>query len=449
MTTKVDTVSDAVAGMQGDWQLIADLLGGTRAMRAAGERYLPKRPMEEASDYAARLGGATLFPALAETIKRLVGRVFSEPVGVNDDVPAWIAEEVLPDVDRQGRNLHVFAKEWFDEALSYGVSHVLVESPRADGVRTRADQRAAGLRPYLIRIHPERMLGWRETDGQLTQVRIRFDRTEDAGQFGTRRIEQVRVYEIGRVQTWEKNGEGEWALVDDIATGLPRIPLIALYTQRTGMLTATPPLRELAHLNVKHWRMQSSNDTLIDTASVPILALSGVQDGDDVLIGAKHAVRLPPGAAMQYVEHSGAAIEAGRRALLDLVEEMRQAGAKLLQPVEGNRTATEAREDASNDNSTLGGMATQLQDTLNDVLDLIAEYRGEAAGGTVQLNPNLDPELDTATAITDLLGLYREGIVSRPTVFEAAKRFGRVPDTVIWEDEQTLIGEDGPALGAL
>lgn len=446
MGMKVDTVSDAVAAMQPDWQLITDLLGGTKAMRAAGVRYLPKRAMEEQSDYDARLSAATLFPAFAETITRMVGRVFSEPVTPNDDVPEWITGEVLPDVDRQGRNLHVWAKEWFREALALGLSHCLVEAPRAEGVRTRADQRRAGVRPYLIRISPDRVLGWREMEGVLTQVRIKFWRSEDDGEFGTRTIEQVRVYEIGRVRTYEKDAEGNWAAVDDVLTGLERIPLITLYTQRSGMLTATPPLRELAHLNAKHWRMQSGNDTLIDTASVPILSMAGVQEGDDVIIGAKHAVRLPTGASLQYVEHSGAAIESGRKALLDLVEEMRQAGAKLLQPAEGNRTATEAREDAANDNSQLGGMASQLQDTLVDVLDLVAEYRGQDAGGTVQLHPNLDPELDTATAMQDLLAMYRDGIVSRPTVFEAAKRFGRLPEALLWEEEQQRMAEDGPGM---
>jgi hypothetical protein len=443
MTTNVATPSNAVAAMQGDWQLVTDLLGGTRAMRAAGLTYLPKRPLEEQSDYDARLSAATLFPALRETLARMVGRVFSEPLTPNDDVPGWIAGEVLPDVDMQGRNLHVWAKEWFAEALALGMSHCLVEAPKAEGVRTRADQRRAGVRPYLIRISPQRVLGWRESGGKLTQLRVRFDRTEDDGEFGTKTVKQVRVYEIGKVRVFEQHKD-DWIQIDEIATGLARIPLVTLYTHRTDFMVAEPPLRELAYLNAKHWRMQSSNDTLIDTASVPILSISGVQDGDDVVIGAKHAVRLPAGASMSYVEHSGAAIEAGRQALLDLVEEMRQAGAKLLQPAEGNRTATEAREDAASDNSQLGGMASQLQDTLVDVLDLVAEYRGQEKGGTVQLNPNLDPELDTATAMQDLLAMYRDGIVSRSTVFDAAKRFGRLPEALEWEDEQARIGEEGP-----
>lgn len=440
MSNDVNALSDQVRAMQPGWKLMDDLMGGTGSLRAAGRAYLPQRPLEADEDYQARLDSATLFPALSETLRRLVGRVFSEPITIGDDVPDWINAEVLPDVDLQGRNLHVFAKEWFEQALRYGLSHCLIDSPLAHGVRTLAEQRKAGLRPYLIRIEPSRVLGWREKNGNLEQVRIRFERTEPEGEFGTKTIEQVRVYEPWYVRVYERSRDG-WHLVEAIETGFERIPLVTLYTNRTGLLMADPPLRELAWLNAKHWRMQSGNESLIDTASVPILSLTGVDEGDAVIIGAKHSVRLPAGADIKYVEHSGAAIEAGRRALLDLVDEMRQAGAKLLRPAEGARTATEAREDAASDNSHLGGMASALQDTLNDVLDLVAEYRGADSGGHVRVNPNLDPDVDSTQAINDVLALYRDGIISRATVFEAAKRLGRVPDTLEWEDEQARIGD--------
>lgn len=444
MPITVDQRSPESAAMMFAWQVIDDLLGGTDAMRAAGERYLPKRPLEEASDYAARLKAATLLPAFAETIKRLVGRVFAEPMLIGDDVLPWIASEVLPDVDRQGRNLHVFAREWFDEALGYGLSHCIVDSPRADGVRTRADQREANLRPYLIRIHPRRVLGWKVAEGKLVQLRVSFERVEDDGEFGQRTVAQVRVYEPGRVRTFEAKGkDGTYVLVDDMTTGLGRIPLITLYTRRTGMLTAAPPLLELAHLNVKHWRAQSSSDTLIDTASVPILSISGAQEGDKIVIGAKHAVKLPTGATMGYVEHSGAAISAGRDALKDLVDDMRRAGAKLLQPADATKTATESREDAASDNSELGGMATQLQDTLVDLLDLIAEYRGDDAGGTVELRPNLDPDPTPANTLTALIGLRNAGALSDETLFGEAQRRGLVAGDITWMDEAARIAAQG------
>lgn len=445
MAVKVNATSPEAQLMAADWTLIDDLMGGTKTMRAAGQTYLPQRPLEDANDYADRLRLAALLPAYAETIQRMTGRIFADSMVLDEDIPGWIVNDVLPDIDRQGRNLHVFAREWFHEALAYGLSHCIVESPQVAGVRTQAEQKAARVRPYAIRIHPRRVLGWREADGELIQVRISFVRTEAEGEWGTRSIPQVRVYEPGLVRTYEQPNEKEdtWVLVDEVQTGLPRIPLITLYTHRTGMLTGKPPLLELATLNTRHWRLQSSNDTLIDTASVPLLSITGVDDGDDVIIGAKHAVRLPQGASMQYVEHSGAAIGAGRQALVDLVEDMRRAGAKMLQPANQSKTATEAREDAAADNSALGGMATQLQDTLIDLLDLIAEYRGADRGGTLQLRPNLDPDPSPADTLTALINLRNAGTLSDQTLFGEAQRRGLVASDIEWEDEAERISAQG------
>ncbi len=244
--------SEASAAIAANCALIDDLRGGTAAMRAAARRHMPQRRLESDEEYRTRLSTATLFPALAETIKRMVGRVFAAPLQV-EGAPDWIESEVLPDVDRQGRNLHVWAREWFDLALSYGLVHVIVDSPPAAGA-TVAQQRAAGIRPYLVTVRPQDVLGWREENGMLTQLRISRVRVESDGDYGERTIEQIRVYSIGRVDIWERDSEGKWQQVDSVQMGLRRISVITLYTQRTGFMTGVPPLRELAHLNVKHCR---------------------------------------------------------------------------------------------------------------------------------------------------------------------------------------------------
>ena len=37
------------------------------------------------------------------------------------NVAGWIKDDVLTDVDLQGHNMDVFAKDWFEEALRYGL----------------------------------------------------------------------------------------------------------------------------------------------------------------------------------------------------------------------------------------------------------------------------------------------------------------------------------------
>lgn len=435
----VNALSETVTNLLVDWEMVETLDQGTRAMREAGELYLPKRALEEPADYMRRLNTATLFPAFSETLNTLSGRVFAKPVQVGEDVPRWVRDEVLPNVDRQGRNFHVFAYSAFREALKYGLCHVLVDSPRVEGVRSREDQRRAGIRPYLIQINPRRVLGWREQEGKLTQLRVRFFRDEYDEDFGQRKVEQIRVYQPGRTRVYEQSKDG-WAQVDDIPTGMDQIPVATIYTNRTGFMAATPALRELAYLNVKHWQQQSSADALLDTASVPILTLIGADSDQQIVIGGKYALRLPRDADMKFVEHSGAAIGAGRDALAALKDEMRQAGAKLLAPQgAGGKTATEASEDAARENSSLGQMAQNLEDTLDHILDLVAAWRGEASGGTVTVQPNLDPDWAPAESMGVLLNMRNAGALSDATLFREAQRRGMVSDEVEWEDEQARI----------
>ena len=63
-----------------------------------------------------------------------------------------------------------------------------------------------------------------------------------------------------------------------------------------------------------------------------MLMISGIDDDTfELKVGTSSATKLPKDGNMKWVEHSGKAIEAGRTALHDLVDDMRLSGAKLLQ----------------------------------------------------------------------------------------------------------------------
>lgn len=436
-------------GLDEDLDLIDHLVGGTRKMREAGKRYLPQRAMEENKDYEKRLIVSTLFPAFTETLSVMTGRVFADPIQYGDNVPKWMLDEVLVDVDKQGRNLHVFAREWFLTALTYGLSHVLVDSPPAEGQQTVEQARAAGIRPYLVHIKPRQVLGFRAQNGILSQLRVKFLREADDGEFGSKQTEEVRIYTVDvdrvNVRVLTKDG-ANWQEGDPQVINQSRIPLVTFYTGRTGLMTAAPPLRELAYLNQKHWVMQSGHDELVVTAQVPILFMRGITDGDKVVIGSKSAIRSDsPTAEMRYIEHTGAAIKSGREALEALKDEMRQSGAKLLVPQGVTKTATQAEEEANRENSALGSMAQDFEDALDDLLDTIAAWRGETDGGSAKLRPNLDPDMAPADSMRVVLEMRRDGVLSDKTSFEEGRRRGFVSDEVTWEDEQARIEAQGPS----
>ena len=72
----VDTASSEVTEMAGNIELAKALLGGTSAMRAAGETYLPRWPNEDQTAYTCRLKVSTLFPAYKRTVATLAGKPF-------------------------------------------------------------------------------------------------------------------------------------------------------------------------------------------------------------------------------------------------------------------------------------------------------------------------------------------------------------------------------------
>lgn len=433
----VNTPSAEATTFENDWALYDGLLGGTSAMRKAGEKFLPKRPMETRDDYNARLSIATLFPAYSETISNMTGRVFAKPITFDDSVPKWIVDEVVPDIDLQGRNFQSFFADTFAQALGYGMSFVLIDSPIAQSMRSLADQQAAKVRPYAVQIGPRRILGWQvDNTGILVQVRVSFERTI-VGPWETQVVPQIRVFERGKVSVFEQTSDKkEWFKVSEVAMPLSRIPIIPIYTARVGLFQSVAPLRELAFLNAKHWRMQSGNDAMVETASVPILAIIGVESTDPIIIGAKNAVSIPLNGDMKYVEHTGKAIEAGRVALDALKTEMRQAGAKMLEQSQTIKIAAQADEESKHANSRLAGIVKTFQDALNDVLDLIAEWRKESTGGTCQTNPNLDSDLQSIESMNVLMQMRNGNGLSEQTVFDEAQRRGMLSDTLTWEIEQ-------------
>lgn len=450
---KVDHTSDEVKEMTPDWELVDALWGGTRAMRQCGTKFLPQRTMETDKDYQNRLKVATLFPAFSETVEGMAGRVFAEDLVHGDDIPDWIRSEVLEDCDLAGNNVDVFAMRWFTLALRRGHALVLVDSPRSNAtVRTLSEQQAAGLRPYYVLIDPKRVLGWIVgANGNLEQIRIRFWR-EERHDFHTKMIEQIRVYEPGRCRIFEKNARQEWMETEQFPVAIKDvIPIVPFYTKGTGVMLSEPPLRELAYLNAKHWAQQSSNDSLIETASVPILALMGVDlgEGNEVIIGAKHALNLPIGAEVKYVEHTGAAIGAGRTALQDLKDEMRQAGAKLLMPLTAAaKTATEAGEDNARENSLLGRMSKGLDDALAQLLVMTRRWREASAdeAGSLNTKPNLSPDPVPHETMKTVLEMRREELVSSQTAFEKGQELGFIPEDIKWEDEQARIATERPVV---
>lgn len=437
----------AVEAMCKDWAIVAPLMGGTTAMRDAGKALLPQYPAEEDDTYKARLAVSTLLPAYSETVANMTSRVFAKPLQVLEDVPEAISA-LLPDVDLSGNDLNNWAVEFFRAGLSQGLCHAFVEVPRADGLRTKADEKAAGIRPYLVMVKPELVLGWRYDGNRLVQVRFLESVEEPADEFTAVKVQQIRVLEPGSWRVFRANDKGQWTLHDEGATSLTEIPWATFYAGRTGRMTARPPLLELAHMNVKHWQSQSDQDNLLHIARVPLLFMFTDDEDFALTISAGKATRMPAGGDAKYVEHTGAAIGAGRQSLQDLVDEMQMAGAKLLRKdQQASKTAAQANEEAAQELSPLARMAGHCADTIAVLLQRMADYLGLPEGGRVEIRGNFEADYAPEVSLPALVAMANAGKLSDETLYTEMQRRGVIAAGSDWEAEKARIEEQGPALG--
>lgn len=453
-TTSVNERSKEVTTLSASWAMVTALLGGTSAMRVKRQTYLPKWPKEDDDAYNDRLAKSTLFPAFKRTVLTLASRPFSKSITLSEDMDSAI-KEYMDDVDLQGNNIDVFMAETFKLQTAYGFVGILVEHPkRPSDARTREDDKKLNMRPYLVRVHAENVLGWRTiTDGgsvKLSQLRLLEFVEENDGEFGTKLVEQVRVLERGSWRVYRTTTGGGWAIFDEGVTTLKEIPFVALYGERIGFMQSKPPLLELAHLNVKHWQQQSDQDNLMHVVRVPILTARAVGSEFSLVVGSSACVSLgdAPTAELAYVEHTGQAIGAGKTQLDDLKEEMRQSGAELLVLRPGPATATEVASDNAVGMCTLQEMTMTTEDGLNQALVFMGQYIGTEKVGKATLFKDFGAATLAEASASLLVGLKNAGGISGETLFAELKRRGILASDVDWEEEQQRIESEGPPPGS-
>jgi hypothetical protein len=457
MALAVNDPNDEIKALRELWAVLDALDGGTPAMRQAKTSLLPKWPNEENEAYAARLATATLFPAWKRTVSVMAGKPFSKALTLKD-ADARI-EQWAENIDLQGNSLHVFAADGFREAVGYGLGGILVDYPRASsgGTRTVAQVEAAGERPYWVRYRHGQILGWKTESRsgavRLTQLRLLESFEEEDGEFGTKHVPQVRVLRPGYWsvyrQTTDARQKTSWVLAESGATSLTEIPFVPTYGQRVAFMVGEPPLLDVAYLNVKHWQSQSDQDTILHVARVPILAIIGADEQSQLTVGASSAVKIPVGGDMKFVEHTGAAIQAGAEALKDLEDQMIQAGAELLVKKPGDRSATESANDAEGNKSDLQRMAENYEDALDQALMFTAAYARLSRPGNVKLYDGYGEATLGDASSTLIKDLWMAGFMTRGTAAAELKRRGELAPEFDADAEAAGVAEEGPPLGAL
>lgn len=438
-------LSAIVEEMSADWAMVDALMEGTQAMREGAKAWLPQWPRESEEGYQARLKTAVLHPVFKRTVLVNAARPFSKPITLGDKTPANVIEWT-GDIDLEGTNLAAFAVQRMGECLSKGLTGVLIDFPKATEIRTQAEEKSAGVRPYCVHYPANSILGWKTAKGsdgkQLSQLRLLEFIEADAGEFGTKTVEQVRLLTPGAWSTYQEDEKDKeiWNEIESGVTSLNFIPFVFFYGIRKAFGVGCSPLRDLAYQNIEHWQSACDQQTILHVARVPIL-FAKLMDAAEITVGAGGAACSENEKSdLKYVEHSGAAIDAGKESLIDLQDRMRATGAELISLDTAYTTATQVSSDSEATKSLMQQICENFEESLQLCLDYMSAWVSGEKTSEVELYK------DFGTAVSEdpgtLSSAANGGTISKQTHFEELQRRDVVSADRTWDEEKLRLGQE-------
>jgi hypothetical protein len=427
-----DTRSAAYNLMAPRWEMLRTIMSGTPAMREAGKTYLPQFAAESDDDYDARLQKTVLTNYLEDAVRNAASLPFKKPISISESTPEPI-KLILEDVDLQGRDITRFATEVMHDGVTAGYTFILVDFPRvADKVQNLGQEKAMKARPYWVHLKADDVVAVYSTriNGVETITHLRFlEETVERVEFKEVTVRRVRVYEPGLYSVYREDPETKkWVLDESGPMSIPIVPIVPIMCGRSegSPFVVKPLFMDLAFKQIEHWQSASDQRNILSFARFPLLAVAGIgtDSTDTHAIGpGKLLATSDPQGKWYYVEPSGNAIEAGRKDLETLKEEMRILGLQPQIGETGSVTATARALDETRVHSAVQVLALNLEDALNQAIDLTCLWLNiQTEEATVQVNRDFGISLRDARELEALIRTRVAGELSRETFWSELKR---------------------------
>jgi hypothetical protein len=458
----LDKPADFVEKMKAALDRANALLGGTDAMRAKGETYLPRFAGEAAETYTFRLKRAVLNNFFDAMAGQMVGMMFEKPVTF--DKKSQIPEEILANLDKRGSDINAIAADLAKSLLQRGRPHILVDHPKKpEGVQTLADDKKHGLRPYWVAMDPGALLfAWADTENgeeKLGQIRWRELGSVKDG-YTAKNVERIRVLDRDandaiRFEKWERERDTDQFELKDsgvLQAGankeLADIPFVTLYSDRVSFMVSKPTLDDIAHKNIEHWQSSSDQRHILTVTRFPILYQLGTT-APVALVGPYsmfHTSALKNDVEIGYAEAEGVGLEHGWKDLDRIMAEAESMGLRIMVS-DGAKSDSGEKVDFSKEGSRLQKLAVELERGLNQALIYTARWLGlpDEAAGTVLVHKDFGLSADDAKAIDQLIALRAAGDLSQPTLWAEVReralfrtKFDPKKEKLLIDDEKQL-----------
>lgn len=437
------------AAMLDYWDLTDDIVAGKDAVKRRGEKYLPMFADETADDYAARLQQTKFTNIYRDIVESLAAKPFEEEISLVDGENKTPPEKILDfieDVDGSGNNLTVFGASVFYNGINSAIDWIYVDYPIVDtnAVRTLADLKSSGIRPYWSRVlgrnvyeATTKIINGKETLTYMkicepgTPLRFRVFERDDVG------VVTWKLYEEIKDKT---TTEQKFVVVNSGIISIGIIPLVPFYTGRRDGRTFKffPAMRDAADLQIELYGQESALKFAKVMAAYPMLSGNGVKPQFEA--DGKTAKRLAVGphrvlyggvngngqvGTWEYVEPSSTSLKFLAEDVRETIQQLRELGRQPLTAQSGNLTVITTMVAAGKSRSAVSAWALSLKNALENALVITCMWFAiddNAYSPEVSVFTEFDNFSDNGADMTALKDMRASGDLSQDQYWIEAKR---------------------------
>ena len=404
-------------------EITNDLYVGTRNIKSA--KYLNRYQLEDDDSFNVRLNDSTLYNFFKKSVDNLSSILFRKSTKIDYKVKF---ECYVNNIDNKGTSLNQFMREVAKESLKDGLTYIWIDNERVDSNSTKLEDK--NVKPFLKIVKRSNVLSKKISYvngiATLDQIVIRqiVDREVEGDNYKT---EEKEVYIVlnkfgGKVYEIIK---GKDILIDSWTNNLGIIPIVPVYSSKSGYLEADIPLLDLAFMNLKHFNKQSNLDSILKIAAVPVPTIFTDNEFDKetikkegVTVGATKALLFSNKTehGFKFEEIAGSSIDKLQNDLEHVEEIMEKMSLSILTNGSFN-TATEAKIADSNSNLFLLELANSLENGINAAFKVIELYIDIKLDILVEVNKDFNSIGLDSNTIDKYIALKREGLISIDTLW--------------------------------
>ena len=357
--------------------------------------YIPRRTQEEQDQYYNRVQKAIYTNYTGRTREGLKGAIFRLPPRI--ELPPDM-DFMLENADGSGQSLTQVAKLAADEVMETGRFGLLADYPMVDESLTIEQVRSMQLQPHIATYTAESIINWHvhviNGRRQLGMIVLKENAPVHYDEFTWDYVDRYRVLRLkdNKEYTQQLYDESCDPITEEItirgSSGKPfdYIPFHFIGSRDNMPDVDEPVLYDIATVNIGHFRNSADQEnnlsvhgggTLVVSTDMSPEAFQSANPGG-ITVGENSGLVLSEGGKAELLQLNAASAIGAEMTHKEQI--MVQIGAKIITKT-GQRTAEEARIQATSENSMLdtlvGNMDESFSSVLSDCRAFIADSEAE------------------------------------------------------------------------